>query len=224
MTVTLLDDLTWEGPETPMEFRLTYEGPLLASNVGGRDHKPARKSYKHDVRRQFHRQLVRLYQMNPYLAKGEPSGKPLDGYSETNFPKYDKDEIAKKHSLYGFKFLPLVTRDLNLSCWLDILYLRRQPPCDLWKHGDIDNRLKTLFDCLAIPNAHQGYDQLTQQADELPYFHTLLEDDSLIWKVTVETDFLLQDFPTEPDPNDARLVITVRLKPYEVTLENLFFS
>lgn len=41
--VVLRDDLTWDdGEGCGMEFRLTYEGLLLASNMG-RDEKTARK-------------------------------------------------------------------------------------------------------------------------------------------------------------------------------------
>jgi len=207
-----------------MEFRLTYEGPLLASNTGARDNKTARKAYKHGVRQQFHKQLKRIFEISPLLTTGKPSGAGLHGYTQTELPKYDKEAIAKKHQLYGFTFLPLVISDLKLSCWLDILYLRRQAPGNLWKFGDIDNRLKTLFDCLQVPDANQGYELLQQQPDELPYFYCLLENDNLISKVTVETDFLLQDLATPRDENDARLIVTIRLRPYEVTLENILFS
>jgi hypothetical protein len=47
-------------------------------------------------------------------------------------------------------------------------------------HGDIDNRLKTLFDCLTLPDPNQGYEAETPAQDELPYFYCLLEDDRLI--------------------------------------------
>ena len=158
------------------------------------------------------------------MNTGQPSGPGLDGYTVTELPKYDKDAIAHAHQLYGFTFLPLVTSQLNLTCWLDILYLRRQPPGSLWQHGDIDNRLKTLFDTLAIPDAHQGYEQRTQQDNEKPYFYCLLENDRLISKITVETDLLFQDLASPPDENDARLIITVRLRPYQITFQNILFG
>jgi hypothetical protein len=77
-------------------------------------------------------------------------------------------------------------------------------------HGDIDNRLKTLFDALQIPDANQDYQSNPPAADERPLF-CLLENDRLISKVTVETDTLLEDIRDQPyDEHDARLVITVR--------------
>ena len=55
---------------------------------------------------------------------------------------------------------------------------------------DIDNRLKTLFDVLTVPDHNQGYEHLTSADDEKPFF-CLLSDDKLISKVTVQTDKLL---------------------------------
>ena len=174
-----------------MEFRLTYDGELLASN-SGRDTKSARKEYKRAVRKRFHDQPKNLFRVSPFLSTGVPSGKPLDGVFETSLPRYDKEAVAAKHCHYGFNFLPLVTSELKLACWLDILMLRRQPPGNLWEHGDIDNRLKTLFDCLQIPDANQEYETINPGDNEKPFF-CLLENDRLISKVTVETDFLLED-------------------------------
>jgi hypothetical protein len=47
---------------------------------------------------------------------------------------------------------------------------------------------------LQIPDANQGYESLTPDAGETP-FYCLLEDDRLISKITVETDRLLEDLP-----------------------------
>jgi hypothetical protein len=116
-----------------------------------------------------------------------------------------------------------VTSELQLSCWIDVLFLRRQPPGSVWQHGDIDNRLKTLFDCLTIPDANQGYSDLKPADDEKPFF-CLLENDRMISKVTVETDLLLEDLDTPPDENDARLIITVRIKPLDPNQHNIQFS
>lgn len=75
--------------------------------------------------------------------------------------------------------------------------------------GDIDNRIKTLMDALKIP---EGVSDAPEQ-DEHP-FYVLLQDDRLVTRLSVESDMLLQ--PTGPNagPQDARLVITVRLSPF----------
>jgi hypothetical protein len=61
--------------------------------------------------------------------------------------------------------------------------------------------------------------------DEDP-FYCLLEDDKLVSHLEVKTETLL-DAPTgdrEVDLRRVRLVITVELKPYDVTLFNLSFA
>jgi hypothetical protein len=74
--VVLLSD-PYNEPEDGeiMEFRLTYEGPLLATQrdpVTGQADK--RADHKHDIRRQFHVQLKRLWEITPFLKGGERGG------------------------------------------------------------------------------------------------------------------------------------------------------
>jgi hypothetical protein len=83
-----------------------------------------------------------------------------------------------------------------------------------------------LFDALRLPkqeNELLGYDK--PAADEDPFF-ALLEDDSLITHISVETDMLLQPIGQKDkiDPNDVRLVIQVRLRPYSVNPSNENFG
>lgn len=218
-----MDDRSWECDDGTMEFRLTYAGPLLASNTGERDTRPARKEYKRGVRKKFHSQLKRLWEIVPHLKAGRSVRGTVwieDGQEDLS---YDVATIAAKHSHYGWNFVPLVTEQLELSCWIDILYLRRQAPGALLSSGDIDNRLKTLFDCLQVPDANQGYEAISPADDEKPLF-CLLENDRLISKVSVETDTLLQDLCTPYDENDVRLVLTIRVKPFNMNLLNLQFG
>ena len=64
----------------------------------------------------------------------------------------------------------------------------------------------------------------TPAAGEDPFF-CLLEDDSQVSHLEVETDTLL-DPPTDDRSDDsrARLVVTVELRPYYATMFNLSFS
>jgi hypothetical protein len=55
-------------------------------------------------------------------------------------------------------------------------------------------------------------------------FYCLLEDDALVSKVEVETDILLQPTNSVIDRHDARLIITVRIKPNLVVVDNLHFG
>jgi hypothetical protein len=61
---------------------------------------------------------------------------------------------------------------LSLACGLDILFLRRDMPGVPLIHsgGDIDNRLKTLFDALKIPESCAEIENYTKEADEDPFF------------------------------------------------------
>jgi hypothetical protein len=117
----------------------------------------------------------------------------------------------------------MVTANLHLIVGIDILFLRPDVPGRVVWAGDIDNRLKTLLDALRIPEAAENYSARTPSADETPFF-CLLEDDKLITKVAVETDRLLEPVSSPPRQDDARLVITVRLRPYEMNLENIPFG
>ena len=208
-----------------MEFRLTYAGPLYATQ---REPAPLqadnRAGHKHEIRKIFHPQLKRLWEITPFLKSGHRSGTSamlLQGQEED--PVYDIPTLAARHSRYGFNFVPLVTSNLNLICGLDILFLRPDRPGGLIWAGDIDNRLKTLFDLLRIPEANERYSDRTPGPDEKPFF-CLLEDDKLITKISVETDQLLQFVTPTEEMSEVRLVITVRLRPYEPTLGTIQFG
>ncbi len=209
-----------------MEFRLTYAGPLAATQgneVGGRWSPKLQR--KHEIRQRFHPQLKRLWDTTPFLKTGGRSGpSALVTEDSPDIPPYDVAALGAKYSLYGWNFVPLVTEELNLICGLDILFLRPSAPGQLVSGGDLDNRLKTLFDALRIPEANERYaDRVPDDADEKP-FYCLLSDDKLITKVSLETDQLLEFVGSGANPDDVRLVITVRLRPYEMHLGNMQFS
>ena len=212
-----------------VEFRLTYEGPLLATQkdpVSGQA--DARADHKRNIRRIFHLQLKRLWEINPYLKYGYPV--EFDWKSESN-PKEAisyhttlADWLAPLYRRNAYSCVPLVREELGLICRLDILFLRPEPPGSVLESGDIDNRLKTLFDALRLPKGPQelvGYDN--PKGDEDP-FYCLLEDDGLITHVSVETDVLLEPIGQKFNANDTRLVIGVRLRPYNVNPANQSFG
>lgn len=157
-----------------MEFRLNYHGPLAANGTVGE---------KQAIRRVLHPQLAELWRHEPLESIG-PSGRHLweSGAAPTLlFP------------VGGFNFIPVVSERINLICYLDILFLRREKPgAVVTSGGDIDNRLKTLFDSLRIPkNMSELPPGDTPQAGEDPFF-CVLEDDALITRVNVTTDRLLE--------------------------------
>lgn len=151
-----------------MRFTLTYSGDLRAN--GGIKH-------KHDLRKAFHEQLATLWQQQP-----------LVDYRLWFDGSKSKATVNLNRKIREFKFVPLVSPDLHLICKLDIFMLR---PGDtgaiITQGGDIDNRLKTLFDALRIPNNESELPKgVFPEANETPFF-CLLEDDVLISAVSVQT-------------------------------------
>jgi len=226
--------LKWDPYFDPMygdgvEFRLTYEGPLLSTQkdpVNGQV--DARAEHKRDIRRAFHLQLKRLWEINPYLKHGYPVTFDWKSTSNpkaaTSYHTTLAEWLAPLYRRNNYEFVPLVREELGLICSLKILFLRPDPPGSVIASGDIDNRLKTLFDALRLPKGSQellGYDK--PDDDEKPFF-CLLEDDSLITHVSVETDVLLQPTGGKFDQNDARLIISVRLRPYSSNPSNQNFG
>lgn len=180
-----------------MEFRLIYEGPLKATT---RDN--SRVKDKHLVRKEIHKQLAELWSVQ----------RPL---TEIAYSWPDKEHrpflktLSAKYARHGFNFLPLVNKSFNLVCSLDILFLRRESPGELVRHGgDLDNRLKTLFDALRIPETGAEICEFQPTNEENP-FYCLLEDDALITDFQVTTGRLLTPLKSGQHPNEVFLIIKV---------------
>lgn len=204
----ILHDPDYDPERLAMKLRLTYEGPLLAPSASNR-----RAQHKHEIRQRFHPQLKRLWDEHPYLATAMKTD-PMQGIGPIPLRSYLMNQF---HRL-DYNFVPLVTEELSLMCGIDILFLRPARPGQIiYNSGDIDNRLKTLFDSLRMPEQKEelgGYEKPNRET-EFP-FYCLLQDDKLISHVSVETDMLLEAMPNSEaiDDNDVRLVISVNLTPY----------
>jgi hypothetical protein len=199
-----------------VEFRLLYSGNQLASNGS--------LSEKQALRRAFHPQLKQLWKSNSQLSRlanlrgiyTDPE-KPIDQDSHNATEVAQTAFFNRIGALYergNFHFVPLIEQSLCLRVSLDILFLRRDQHPLIKDGGDIDNRLKTLFDAFRVPETTGGLGG-TPEAGEDPFF-VLLQDDCLISEVRVNTDNLLM-LPQQAAPNskDVFLVIEVRLKPTE---------
>jgi hypothetical protein len=176
-----------------MEFRQVYRGRLPAAG----DDKRVRE--KHQIRKALHPQLKMLWQTDQRLRMPNVNHHQLEGHLlQTKF---------------GYRFLPLVSNYFNVVCGLDILFLRRDEPGNLLKGGgDIDNRLKVLFDGLRMPHNQGEVGGVTPSEDENPLY-CLLQDDRLATELKVTTDRLLTPLETEQDQNDVELIIHVRTIP-----------
>jgi hypothetical protein len=111
-----------------------------------------------------------------------------------------------------------VRRSLDLACELDILFLRNDAPGSVVRSGgDLDNRIKTLFDGLRMPSESEA--KVGKAANDTCL--CLLEDDSLISTFAVRTDRLL----TDPERSEHRvlLVIEVELTVLKLNSYNVGF-
>jgi len=135
------------------------------------------------------------------------------------------DIVADLYQELGYRFVPLVREDWKIRCELDVLFLRMDPPGSIYEAGDIDNRIKTLLDALRRPLNHnelQGNE--TPKEDEDPFF-TLLEDDKVVTDLRVRTGTLLEvEDEKALDQSYSRLLISVSIKPVQVTTFNLSFA
>jgi hypothetical protein len=105
---------------------------------------------------------------------------------------------------------------------LDILFLRRDSPGGLVENGgDLDNRIKVLFDSLKVPD--RGSMGAFEPKDGQDPFFCLLSDDRLITDVSVTTDRLLSPMDTDERIHDVVLILTVTAKVIDPMEENFEF-
>lgn len=184
-----------------MEFRLFYEGPLKSNGDA---------KTKHLIRKVFHQQLKRLWEQHDLLKLASTRRIDFIEGSLVNI-------LAKQFDKCGFHFVPLVNKKFDLICSLDILFLRHSKPGELIEHGgDLDNRLKTLFDALKVPPNCDGIAG-DPDPDEVLFF-CLLEDDALISALSVTTDRLLTPVGGGNQRHDVVLVIHVNMSAAESLL------
>lgn len=180
-----------------MEFRLYYRGDLKANgNV----------QHKHAIREHIHRQLKILWMQKPL---SDLSKQMLNG----------QNEIGCIRPVEGFIFAPLVQERMHLIADLHLTLLRPEEPGSiLTQGGDIDNRLKTLFDALRMPKRKNEIPASFKVEEADSPFFCLLEDDSLISGLHVTTDRLLEPVSS---PSEVVMILHVHTKVTRATLENI---
>src|SRR6266404_100795 len=169
-----------------MKFRLVYEGPIPPR-------RRADVAQIHNIRMAFHPQIKALWRYPPlsglteWLSELPPGIKNVADY-------YIWERVN------DVLVSPLISKNNHLRCELDITLLRQQPPGQLLgEGGDIDNRMKTLFDALRIPSKAEAQQaKIPKRADGDP-IHCLLQDDNLVTRINVETDRLLRPANDEYD-------------------------
>lgn len=184
-----------------MRFVLHYRGPLRAN--GNRAH-------KHELRQHFHTQLSVLWGQQPL--------------SEMRFLREPRTPgmYCLLRPLSRLTFVPLVTKEMDVVAELAITFLRPEPPGSLiTQGGDIDNRLKTLFDALTMPRDANALPADLTIDPKQPFFYCLLEDDNLVTAVSVRTDQLLEPVS---DKSHVDLTVSVRTRVTRETIGNSIFA
>ncbi len=132
-----------------MEFRLLYSGELFASSRND-----TRAQHKHGLRRQFHPQLRRLWDVNKNLRQlAIHAGLRVAGLStDSLLPKIRNGEaepswvnagitaLGNIWSRAGYQFIPLITPHVAVRCSLDVLLLRPEEDRFIFERGDIDGQ------------------------------------------------------------------------------------
>lgn len=182
-----------------MEFRLIYEGSLPGQNAKAAD--------KHAIRQAIHPQLERLWS-EPPLSEMK---------SLLAFPA-EPAKVSVVVERGPIRYAPLVTKALDLYAELAILMFRTQRRGRLITDGgDVDNRLKTLLDGLRIPRGSSEASGTASPSNGV--FYCLLEDDSLVTKVSVETEQLLRSV----SPDFVLAIIHVNIKKTRTSFANIAF-
>lgn len=178
-----------------MEFTLFYKGELKGRNS-------ATPEDKQRIRREIHRQMAQLWKLEPLAGQNE--------FVSVAESQEGVNRINVIERLGAFTFAPLISNKLWLAAKLQITLLRPEYPGNIFHNrGDIDNQLKTLLDALSMP---QQLNQLpigdSPRENESP-FYCLLQDDSLVTSVTVNTDRLLVGPQAE---SNREVVVFIQVK------------
>jgi hypothetical protein len=180
-----------------MEFRIVYRGSLPAQG------KTNRRKDKQAIRKALHPQLKELWNQHQWMG--------------------DANIMASNFARCGFRFMPIIRESVGLYCKIHILFLRRDHPGNLViSGGDIDNRIKVLFDGLRMPQVCSELDGAIPEPDEDPFF-CLLQDDSLITEVQVTTDRLLSPAHGVDKLHDVDLTIHVMCNLDIASIKHLTF-
>ena len=211
-----------------MRFTLHYRGDLRASH-GGRG--GSRLDDKWRIRRQIHPQLKELWKHHQVL-KGIHTEAVVPGtggrfstfhvhHSEADPPSElgpNPVNLIAPIIVAGKDFVPLIRESMSLVCDLDILFLRKGEPGRLISQsGDIDNRIKTLLDGLRMPS---NASEIGERRVYRPTY-CLLENDSLITGLNVQTDRLLDFRMTSEHAVQLIIKVTanvIHVRPYNQRL------
>lgn len=181
-----------------MRFTLVYQGELPPNGNA---------TEKWRIRRAMEPQLRRLWCSAPF---NEAIGKYQD-------PTYSPADCYLGRQIDEFEYIPLISDRISLRAEIDLLLLSSSLPGGLLHGGDIDNRLKTLFDAMSVPASQQQIPK-SASADIDKRVFCLLDDDRLVTRLTVSNDRLLT---TKECSREIIALIQVRPIAFRVTFANI---
>lgn len=204
---------------TPMEFCLHYYGELKSHDTA---------AGKHLIRQTLHPQIQSLCRSPPfsYYFSDDRNGER----NRTRKPKTgDPEEVTVDDMLYlepmyvelgSKRYWFLISEDLATVADLRItILLPHETGHIVHNGGDIDNRIKTLFDALRVPSAPSEI----PSSDSFDYtnggMYCLLRDDKLINRVAIQS---YQDHDPK-DPDSVKCLIEVETKITVALGTNLAF-
>lgn len=192
-----------------MEVTLVYRGTLPASQ-GDDKHTDA----KQRIRKCFSEQLRNLWEVDPHLriVVGEQRFAEAILEKRRLQPlKLDRAYAFARVLVCGYRTLAIANTFNGIVCHLHVALFRREDPGAVVHGGDLDNRLKTLLDALRMPQAESEVPgNMWGKNEEMLY--CLLEDDSLISRLSIETRRLRTPAAAGEGTDYAELVVDVTFK------------
>src|SRR5271156_6808570 len=132
--VGLIEPYLRREQEQTVKFLLEYDGPLRAATDSD-----TKIKNKNELRWRLSSQLGTFFQRGDFskLPQGRVAHPPIR----------ELEVQGRK-----FKFLPVIWISVPVMCELTIQIKRRENPGGvLTQDGDLDNRVKTIFDALRMP-------------------------------------------------------------------------
>ena len=203
-----------------MEFTLKYEGIIPTTSS-----RESRLVEKQQIRLEFHEQLRQLWSTHSRLRDINPKElqQPIlkANRFDVNRPIVGGKDFFYRYAVGGFEFVPLVNTPQEVHCHLAIRLHARTGPGDIvFYGGDLDNRLKTIFDALRMPTGLAELPEMSPTEGQTVF--CLLEDDRLITRLSIETFRLLKNV-ADNSYVEMDIDVTVRaVTPMMGTIDLLF--
>jgi len=197
-----------------MRFHLLFEGSLPSTgNADPKQPRPAKLAAIWAIRNSVSRQLLQLVNTHPALSGRSGPSRVL------------RHALIPPIWIEGYRFYALARPGFCVKCGLKIdLLVNHDPGSVLTKTGDLDNRLKTLFDGLRVPASMQEIKSYkTPQELEAEEYVCLLQDDALITSLQIEVMRNLAAL-SDSGPDHVRANIAVSIEPSEITAVNEAFQ